>query len=102
VLVGRTVEDAYARGLTDYDFLRGEEPYKLDWAWDRRQTCALRAAAPGLRAAASEAVADTFRGARALARSMVPAATWSALARARRSLAVNGPVWARAGARARP
>ena len=32
VLVGRTVEDAYARGLTDYDFLRGSEPYKLEWA----------------------------------------------------------------------
>ena len=38
-LVGRTVEDAYARGLADYDFLRGTEPYKLEWASDRRETC---------------------------------------------------------------
>ena len=50
VLVGRTVEDAYARGLADYDFLRGTEPYKLDWAWDRRETCTLRVHAPSLRA----------------------------------------------------
>jgi CelD/BcsL family acetyltransferase involved in cellulose biosynthesis len=28
VLIGRTIEDAIARGFRRYDFLRGEEPYK--------------------------------------------------------------------------
>ena len=63
VLVGRTVEDAYARGLTDYDFLRGTEPYKLDWAWDRRETCSVRVHAPSLRAGTAAAVNRNGRAA---------------------------------------
>ena len=66
VLVGRTVEDAYARGLTDYDFLRGTEPYKLDWASDRRETCSVRLRAPSLRAGTAAAAEEACRAARGL------------------------------------
>jgi CelD/BcsL family acetyltransferase involved in cellulose biosynthesis len=86
VLVGRTVEDAYARRLTDYDFLRGAEPYKLDWAWDRRETCTLRLLAPSLRAATAAIARDAWRGARGAARAVTPPAVWEALRRARRGL----------------
>jgi CelD/BcsL family acetyltransferase involved in cellulose biosynthesis len=86
VLVGRTVEDAYARGLTDYDFLRGTEAYKTDWAWDRHETCSVRLHAPSLRAGTAAAAEEAFRAARGLARSVAPEKVWSALRRARRSL----------------
>jgi len=97
VLVGRTVEDAYARGLTDYDFLRGTEAYKLDWAWDRRETCTVRVRAPSLRAGTAVAAQDAFRAARALARSIAPERIWGALRRARRSLEATALASARGG-----
>ncbi len=89
VLVGRTVEDAYARGLADYDFLRGSEPYKLDWAWDRRETCTLRLRAPSLRAGTAAAAEEACRAARCLAKAVTPERLWDALRRARRSLEVS-------------
>jgi CelD/BcsL family acetyltransferase involved in cellulose biosynthesis len=90
VLVGKTIEDAYGRGLSDYDFLRGTEPHKLDWASDRRETCALRAWAPGFRAEAAHAAEGVLRAARDAARAVAPESLWDALRRARRSWEVNG------------
>lgn len=90
VLVGRTVEDAYARGLTDYDFLRGEEPYKLDWAQDRRELVAVRLRAPGLRADAAAAAERAARAARGIARAVAPERAWNVLRRVRRGHDVNG------------
>ena len=84
VLVGRTIEDAYARGLTDYDFLRGTEPYKLEWASDRRETCALRLRAPSLRAETDALAREAWRRARGAARAVAPRAAWEVLRRARR------------------
>jgi CelD/BcsL family acetyltransferase involved in cellulose biosynthesis len=97
VLVGRTIEDAYARGLTDYDFLRGTEPYKLDWACDRRETCTVRVRAPWLRAGTAVAAQEAYRAARALARSVAPERVWTALQRARRSLGARALASARGG-----
>ncbi len=89
VLIGKTVEDAYARHLRDYDFLRGAEPHKLDWATDRRETCALRVRAPGLRAEAGAAAEEVFRMARDAARAIAPERMWSALRRVRRSVVLG-------------
>jgi CelD/BcsL family acetyltransferase involved in cellulose biosynthesis len=97
VLVGKTVEDAYARGLTDYDFLRGTEPYKMDWASDRRETWTVRLRAPSLRAGTAAAAEEAFRAARGLARSVAPEKVWGALQRARRSFEVNHLAAARGG-----
>jgi CelD/BcsL family acetyltransferase involved in cellulose biosynthesis len=90
VLVGRTVEDAYARGLVDYDFLRGEEAYKLDWAADRRETCAVRLRAPSLRAGTDRAAEQAYRVTRDLARRLAPAGLWAALRQARRRAEAGG------------
>jgi CelD/BcsL family acetyltransferase involved in cellulose biosynthesis len=86
VLVGRTVEDAYARALVDYDFLRGVEPYKLEWASDRRETQHVRIHAPSLRAGTAVLAREAWRGARGAARAVAPRAAWEALRRARREL----------------
>ena len=95
VLVGRTVEDAYARGLTDYDFLRGTEPYKLDWAQDRRETCNVRLRAPSLRATTAAAADEAWRAARGVARAVAPERVWQALRRARRNAEVASMTGAR-------
>lgn len=86
VLVGRTIEDAYARGLSDYDFLRGTEPYKLDWAWDRRETCTLCVVAPSLRAGTAALARQAWRETRGLARAVAPARVWEVLRRVRRGV----------------
>lgn len=102
VLLGKTIEDAYARKLTDYDFLRGTEPHKLDWATDRRETCALRLRAPGLRPEAEAAAEEVFRRARDAAKAIAPAGMWSTLRRVRRDFAVNGVAGVQAGLAGRP
>ncbi|MFL5303288.1 MAG: GNAT family N-acetyltransferase, partial [Anaeromyxobacteraceae bacterium] len=90
VLVGKTIEDAYARGLTDYDGRRGPEPHKLDWSSDRPETSAPRAWGPPRRAEAAHAAEAAYEAARGAARAMAPETLWSALRRARRSWEVNG------------
>ena len=97
VLIGKTIEDAYARKLTDYDFLRGTEPHKLDWATDRRETCALRLRAPGLRPEAEAAAAEVFRRARNAAKAIAPEGMWSTLRRVRRDFEVSGVAGVQAG-----
>ena len=42
VLVGETFADAIRSGLTRYDFLRGEEPYKSDWVDSSRRLVSRR------------------------------------------------------------
>lgn len=46
VLVGETFRDALAEGFSEYDFLRGVEAYKSDWARRMRTTVRLRIARP--------------------------------------------------------
>lgn len=41
VLLARYLEDAFERGVSEVDFLRGNEAYKRDWARDARRTVTL-------------------------------------------------------------
>jgi CelD/BcsL family acetyltransferase involved in cellulose biosynthesis len=43
VLMGCVIEDAIRRRLREFDFLRGEEPFKSHWTQQQRHTRALRA-----------------------------------------------------------
>ncbi len=72
------------------DFLRGTEPYKLDWACDRRETCSIRIEAPSLRAKAAAAAGKAYGAARDVARAVAPERAWDALRRARRSFDARG------------
>lgn len=45
VLLGLSIESAASRGVLVYDFLRGAETYKFDWANHSRMTAAIRIAA---------------------------------------------------------
>lgn len=74
VLLGLSLESAARRGVQCYDFLRGNEAYKLDWATGTQETVQLRVSARGLRIAAfglAEDVPSLLRGA---AKSLLPAA----------------------------
>jgi CelD/BcsL family acetyltransferase involved in cellulose biosynthesis len=42
VLLARTVQDAFAEGVTEFDFLRGDEAYKTEWARAERWTIEMR------------------------------------------------------------
>ena len=42
VLLARSVSDAFAEGLSEFDFLRGNEGYKGEWARGERWTVQLR------------------------------------------------------------
>jgi CelD/BcsL family acetyltransferase involved in cellulose biosynthesis len=42
VLLARSVSDAFAEGLSEFDFLRGNEGYKAEWARGERWTVQLR------------------------------------------------------------
>ncbi|HEU0175661.1 MAG TPA: GNAT family N-acetyltransferase [Blastocatellia bacterium] len=45
VLLGLSLENASTRGVKVYDFLRGNEPYKFDWANDSQMTTGVRVTA---------------------------------------------------------
>ena len=46
VLIGRALEEAVERGGSEFDFLRGDEPYKRRWTGLRRRTWGLLAIRP--------------------------------------------------------
>jgi CelD/BcsL family acetyltransferase involved in cellulose biosynthesis len=90
VLLSRALEDAFERGLSDFELLRGAESYKLDWASGRRETVTLRASAPGWRGELARARRQAKNAVRVLARQMAPAPLWAALVMARRRQAGGG------------
>src|SRR4051812_35470654 len=49
VLLGQIIKGCFDEGLTEFDFLRGEEPYKLKWATGFRHTVRANVRSAGLR-----------------------------------------------------
>jgi CelD/BcsL family acetyltransferase involved in cellulose biosynthesis len=49
VLLGLILQWCFAAGIAEFDFLHGDEPYKLAWANGSRHTVRLRARARGVR-----------------------------------------------------
>jgi CelD/BcsL family acetyltransferase involved in cellulose biosynthesis len=81
VLLARTVQDAWAEGLLEFDFLRGNEAYKAEWARGERWTIQMR-----LWRGARGQTARTAQQAAAFARESIKAALpEAALATARRA-----------------
>jgi CelD/BcsL family acetyltransferase involved in cellulose biosynthesis len=84
VLLGETVREAFADERTTFDFLRGVEPYKLEWAQTRRETEVIRIIAPTAGGAAYLAWRDGTRAIRRAARRILGEWAWGALGLARR------------------
>jgi CelD/BcsL family acetyltransferase involved in cellulose biosynthesis len=83
VLLARTVEDAFATSLEDFDFLRGDEAYKAQWARAERWTIQVRLFR-GTRGRAARVAATAAKTARETAKAAIPEPVLEGMRRARR------------------
>ena len=90
VLLARTVQDAYAEGLQEFDFLRGNESYKAQWARAERWTIQMRLWR-GSRGKAVRAAQQVALFARESAKAALPRAALEVARRARRLLRAPRP-----------
>jgi CelD/BcsL family acetyltransferase involved in cellulose biosynthesis len=72
VLLGLSIEDAIRRGIERYDFLRGIETYKFDWANTTRGTVSVLVARRSLPAMLFVAREQTQLAVRAFAKALLP------------------------------
>ena len=84
VLMGETVAESFARGLATYEFLRGEEAYKFDWASGETRTAALSIIRKTPAGLCLRALAQAGERLRQSARDRVGQEKWQALQRWRR------------------
>ena len=85
VLLARTVSDAFTDGLREFDFLRGNEGYKGEWARGERWTIELRLWR-GARGRAARAALGASLFARETVKAAIPARALDALRKTRRLL----------------
>jgi CelD/BcsL family acetyltransferase involved in cellulose biosynthesis len=85
VLLARTVSDAFAEGLGEFDFLRGNEGYKGEWARGERWTVQLRLWR-GRRGRAARAALSAEMFARETFKAALPHRAIEAVRKARRLL----------------
>jgi CelD/BcsL family acetyltransferase involved in cellulose biosynthesis len=83
VLLARTVQDAFAERLREFDFLRGNEGYKGEWSRAERWTVQLRLWR-GARARAARASLGATLFAREAVKAALPAGAKDAMRKARR------------------
>jgi CelD/BcsL family acetyltransferase involved in cellulose biosynthesis len=85
VLLARAVSDAFAEGLSEFDFLRGNESYKAEWARGERWTVQLRLWR-GLRGRTARAALATELFARETLKAALPRRAIETIKKARRLL----------------
>lgn len=84
VLLGETIAQAFAEERAAFEFLRGTEPYKFEWATARRETEGVRIVAPSPAGAAFAAAREGQRRIRGVLRRLLGESGWRAVQRARR------------------
>ena len=72
VLLGLILEQCFAEGLEEFDFLHGDEAYKLSWANAERHTVRVRMSSPGVRPWLREHWRGMDRLARKVAKQVLP------------------------------
>jgi CelD/BcsL family acetyltransferase involved in cellulose biosynthesis len=85
VLLARTVQDAFGEKLAEFDFLRGSEAYKAQWARAQRWTIEIRLWR-GARGRAARAALGASTFARETVKAALPSALIEAARRTRRAL----------------
>jgi CelD/BcsL family acetyltransferase involved in cellulose biosynthesis len=90
VLLARTVQDAFAEGLREFDFLRGNEGYKAEWSRGERWTIQLRLWR-GARGRAARAALGASLFAREAVKAALPRGVVSAARKTRRLLRAPRP-----------
>jgi CelD/BcsL family acetyltransferase involved in cellulose biosynthesis len=71
-LLGLTIEDSIKRGVKRYDFLRGTEDYKFDWATSTRETVSVLITRHTIPAMLFTTRRQTWRVTRAAAKALLP------------------------------
>lgn len=89
VLLGLSVKNAVERGVTLYDFLRGDETYKSDWANRRVELIDLRLSRPTAAVLAGEIFGSGISKLKAAAKAAIPQTVAEPLANWRRSWSRN-------------
>jgi len=89
VLLARTLQDAYGEGLREFDFLRGDEAYKAQWARAERWTIHMRLFR-GARGKAVRAAQRAALFARESVKAALPRVALQTARRARRLLRTGG------------
>jgi CelD/BcsL family acetyltransferase involved in cellulose biosynthesis len=87
VILGLVIRDCFDAGLTELDFLHGDESYKQLWATDLRSTVRLTWRGPGLRPLLYEAGRGALRTARERVKQAMPLAARAFLSRTRKQIA---------------
>lgn len=72
VLIGLSICAAISRGNTTYDFLRGEETYKFDWANAQENLVTIKMNRPNLLASANQFLEDSWIFMRDMAKTLLP------------------------------
>ncbi|MBI5547730.1 MAG: GNAT family N-acetyltransferase [Deltaproteobacteria bacterium] len=85
VLLGETLADAFRERRVAFELLRGSEPYKFEWANDRRETEAVRVVRRTAGGAAWLATTDGVKAVKAAVRHALGDARWARLQRWRRA-----------------
>lgn len=93
VLLARTVSDAFGEGLAEFDFLRGNEGYKAQWARSERWTIQLRLWR-GARGRAAKAASGATQLLRAGFKAALPSGTLETVRAARRIVNAKEPLQA--------
>ncbi len=88
VVLGAAIEDAFARGEREFDFLHGDEPYKATFAGAARHLCAFRMSRGG-RALLLRGAERWARAARRAVRERLPPAAVDWVRRRRRGAATT-------------
>jgi CelD/BcsL family acetyltransferase involved in cellulose biosynthesis len=89
VLLARTLQDAYGEGLCEFDFLRGDEAYKAQWARAERWTIHMRLFR-GARGKAARVAQRAALFARESVKAALPQVALQTARRARRLLRTGG------------
>jgi CelD/BcsL family acetyltransferase involved in cellulose biosynthesis len=91
VLLGQVIQRCFVEGLSEFDFLRGSEPYKLRWATGWRETVRLGVRNDGLRPWLSHQSHRVWLRLRAAGKRALPSEAWEWARRTRRrALALTG------------
>ncbi len=85
VLLGLSIKSSIARGNRIYDFLRGDEGYKFDWANRSGELVDIILSKPSLVSAASAGVASIMSGLRRIGKSALPERLATTIADRRRA-----------------
>lgn len=85
VLIGLSVKNAVARGNSVYDFLRGDETYKFDWANDKSELVTANIRRNTIPALAHQGLEQAWSNLRSFSKSSLPSGVTERLKNRRRT-----------------